>query len=115
MRIEHPQADVDKGWFIGPWNSQLTVSVGYATRGIDDPHYHAQMTELYLVARGTSEMLVGQELFRLKEGDVVMVQPGETHTFTDSSPDYFHFVIHTPALIGEAAVADSIRPDPSAR
>lgn len=32
----------------------------------------------------------------LGEGDVLVVEPGEGHTFISSSPDYFHFVLHTP-------------------
>jgi hypothetical protein len=29
-------------------------------------------------------------------GSVVIVDPGEPHTFLASSPDYMHFVLHLP-------------------
>jgi hypothetical protein len=39
----------------------------------------------------------------LSGGDMIVLEPGEAHTFLESSPDYFHFVIQTPGLAGEQA------------
>ncbi|HEY4721854.1 MAG TPA: cupin domain-containing protein [Anaerolineae bacterium] len=77
--------------------------MGYANKGIDEPHVHSQITEIYLVARGTSQLRVGQETLTLTAGDMIAIEPGEAHTFLTSSPDYFHFVIHAPGLAGEIA------------
>jgi mannose-6-phosphate isomerase-like protein (cupin superfamily) len=85
-----------KGWFVGPWNSSVSVAVGYSDRGIDEPHSHDEMSELYLVARGTSTALVDGETVMLQAGDLLVVEPGETHTFISSSQDYLHFVVQTP-------------------
>lgn len=101
MRIERANRLQDKGWYAGPWNSSLSISVGYAYIGIDEPHVHTQISEIYLVARGTSLLRVEQETVALSAGDMIVVEPGEAHTFLESSPDYFHFVIHTPGLTGE--------------
>ena len=106
MRIEHADLAVDKGWSMGAWNSALPISVGYANKGIDEPHVHAQITEIYLVARGTSQLRVEQETLTLIAGDVIAIEPGEAHTFLASSADYFHFVIHSSGLTGEAARAE---------
>ena len=103
MRIEHADYSVDKGWYLGAWNSALPISVGYANKGIDEPHVHSQITEIYLVARGTSQLRIEQKTLTLVAGDVIAIEPGEAHTFLTSSPDYFHFVIHTPGLSGEVA------------
>lgn len=103
MRIERADAAANKGWYAGPWNSVLAISVGYANVGIDEPHVHTQITEIYLVARGTSSIRVEQETITLSAGDMLALEPGEAHTFLESSPDYFHFVIHTPGLAGERA------------
>jgi len=40
----------------------------------------------------------------LKAGDMLVVEPGEIHTFADSSTDYLHFVIHTPFVAGDKTV-----------
>jgi hypothetical protein len=43
----------------------------------------------------------------------VVLEPGELHTFLDSSPDYFHFVLHTPGLEGQAALDDRVAVAPA--
>jgi mannose-6-phosphate isomerase-like protein (cupin superfamily) len=108
MRIERANYSNDKGWYLGLWNSNLPISVGYANIGVNEPHLHTQITEIYLVARGTSVMRVEHETITLSFGDIIVVESGEAHTFIESSPDYFHFVIHTPGLEGEKARAEKI-------
>jgi mannose-6-phosphate isomerase-like protein (cupin superfamily) len=108
MRIERINPTALKGWYAGPWNSGLAISLGYANVGIDEPHVHSQITEIYLVARGWAEIRVEEETVKISSGDVLILSPGEAHTFLSSSPDYFHFVIHTPGLAGKAAQAEKI-------
>lgn len=107
MHRYSPETGSAKGWFTGPWDrtqaNPPAISVGYAQTAIDEPHLHTQMTEIYLVARGTARLRVEQETLYLYEGDVVVIEPGEAHTFLNASPDYLHFVVHTPGLEGEAA------------
>ncbi len=110
MRIEKA-GQAAKGWYAGPWNSDLTISVGYANTGIDEPHVHSQITEIYLVARGTASLRVEQDTITLTAGDMVAIEPGEAHTFLSSSPDYLHFVIHTPGLSGSVAQAEKTAVD----
>jgi len=106
MRIERADPSVHKGWSVGPWNSNLAISIGYANEGVDEPHAHQRTTEIYLVARGTSQLRVEQETVSLEPGDVVVIEPGEAHTFLSSSPDYFHFVAQAPGLTGTEAEKD---------
>jgi len=106
MHLERADPISAKGWYAGPWNSGLPVSIGYANTGIDEPHLHQQITEIYLVARGTAELRVDNQTVTVSAGDMVLIQPGEAHTFLSSSPDYLHFVIHIPGLSGEAARVD---------
>ena len=105
MIIAHADLS-NKGWFFGPWNSELPISVGYANKGVDEPHIHNQITEIYLIARETAEMRVEKETIKLLSGDIVILAPGEAHTFLFSSADYFHFVVHTPGLAGEMAMRE---------
>ena len=114
MRLEKAEQSSDKGWYAGPWNSDLPIPVGYANAGIDEPHVHAEMFEIYLVARGTSVIRVEQESVSLAAGDAVVVEPGEAHTFLESSPEYLHFVIHAPRKGAELAGRDKA-PVPRAR
>ena len=95
MHIEKAGDDA-KGWSAGPWNMNLPIAVGYANVGIDEPHLHSDITEIYLVARGEANIRVEQRTLTLQPGDVLVIEPGEAHTFLASSPEYFHFVIHSP-------------------
>lgn len=108
MRIEKADETIAKGWYTGPWDSDLDISLGFANESVDEPHYHQQMTEIYFMARGTTTMLIGDQIIELVANDVIIVEPGEVHTFLSSSPDHFHFVIQTPGLIGDAAKADKV-------
>jgi quercetin dioxygenase-like cupin family protein len=93
-----------KGWLFGPWNSPVPIAIGYANEGIAERHYHTQMYEVYLVARGSCTMQIGEQTIMLMAGDVIAVEPHEVHTFVASSPDYLHFVLHTPFVQGDKVV-----------
>lgn len=103
MRKEHIDPTLSKGWLAGPWNSSLNISIGYAVQGIDEPHVHSLVSEIYLVATGNAQIRVESTTYSLESGDLLVIEPGEAHTFLSSSPDYLHFVIHTPGLSGETA------------
>src|SRR4051794_41069292 len=98
MRLETADPTVAKGWYVSPWNTDLAIAVDWANTGIDAPHQHARMTEIFLVARGAATARVEQETISLAPGDLLILDPGEAHTFLTSTADYFHFVIHTPAF-----------------
>ena len=105
MRIDHAGSEA-KGWYFGPWKSSFGISVGFANQGIDEPHVHSEVTEIYLVARGSARVRVGQNTVSVREGDVLTVEPGEGHTFLENSSDYFHFVVQSPGLQGDGAVTE---------
>ena len=54
------------------------------------------MYEIYLVAHGHNVAEVNGKQITLEEGDILVVEPGEVHTFVENSPDYMHFVVQTP-------------------
>ncbi len=99
MRLERADAS-KKGWLAGPWDSDLQISIGFANGGVDEPHVHSAIAEVYLVARGSASIRVERDTIELHEGDILIVEPGEAHTFLASSDDYLHFVVHTPGLAG---------------
>ncbi len=108
MRRERIDPRQQKGWWAGPWNSDLAVVVGWATAGIDAPHRHQRMTEIYLIANGTATARVDRQTSALMPGDMLIIEPGDAHTFLGSSAEYRHFVIHTPALPPAEARADYV-------
>jgi quercetin dioxygenase-like cupin family protein len=93
--------DGGKGWFVGPWNSRVPVAIGWADRGVNEPHRHDSMCEVYLVARGESTAFVAGRRIDLVPGSMLVVEPGEAHTFVTSSDDYLHFVVQAPFVKGD--------------
>jgi quercetin dioxygenase-like cupin family protein len=89
-----------KGWYFELAHSALPF-IGFANQGINQEHYHRELYEVYLVARGSSTIIVDDASIALRPGDVVVVEPGEIHTFVENSPDYFHFVLHCPPVKGD--------------
>ena len=108
MKIMHLDKKQPKGWFTGPWDSNLPIAIGFANQAIDEPHDHRQVTEIYMVARGSVTLRVESQSLQLSAGDVVILEPGEARTFIDASKDYFIFIIHTPGLNLEQMRADKI-------
>lgn len=53
----------------------------FANEGVDDPHVHSLMTEIYLVARGTSAVRVGSETIEWQQGDALMLSPARRIPF----------------------------------
>ena len=89
------------GWCIGPWNSTVPIAVGFSGRGVDEVHVHDTMHEVYLVARGTATVIVGSAPLEVRAGAVLVVEPGESHTFSEHSDDYLHFVVQAPFVPGD--------------
>jgi mannose-6-phosphate isomerase-like protein (cupin superfamily) len=108
MRLEQADLTAAKGWYLGPWNSELAAAVGYAHAAIDEPHLHRRITEIYLIAQGEAVARVEHETVHLKAGDVLVIEPGEGHSFVTSSPEYLHFVVHLPGLPADEARADKV-------
>lgn len=94
-----------KGWHTQLFHPALPA-IGFANEGVDEPHHHRRLYEVYLVARGSSTLIVDGQSISLGAGDVIVVEPGETHTFVQSSPDYFHFVLHCPRIQGDKVAAN---------
>ena len=119
MQIHHSRPPApdhpDKGWYVGTWNGTFPVPVGYARTGIDDPHLHTLVMEVFLIARGRAEIRVEHETFTVEAGDMVIVEPGEAHTFLSNSPDYFHFVLHYPGLVTQDEIVSERQAVPRER
>jgi len=95
------------GWIGGAWNWGLPVSIGYATAGLDAPHRHERITEIYLVAAGSSVAVVDGVEIEIATGDVLVVEPHEVRSFSASSDDYRCFVLH----VGGDGTSDKVPVD----
>jgi mannose-6-phosphate isomerase-like protein (cupin superfamily) len=55
--------------------AEATVPAGGSTLA----HFHRESEEIYLVARGTGRLLLGEEVREIGAGDCVVIEPGVVH------------------------------------
>lgn len=91
-------SDMTKGWFIGNFEPTLMktndceVAVkSYSVGDHEKKHYHKIATEYTVVIKGKVRML-DQEF---SEGDIIVVEPGETTDFT-ALTDAMNVVVKMP-------------------
>ena len=70
------------------------MAIGYANTGVDASRRHERVTEVYLVAAGSSIAVVDGVEIEIRTGDVLAVEPHEVRSFRASSDDYRCFVLH---------------------
>lgn len=58
-----------------------------------EPHFHEDMTEVFLIIEGEVIMNVGGEEVSVKRGDAVVVEPGEVHTMTNLSARQLEYIV----------------------
>jgi mannose-6-phosphate isomerase-like protein (cupin superfamily) len=63
------------------------------------PHHHTGSSELFYVLTGTAEVLAGETVLTVAEGDLVVVPPGTVHAFAAApASDADLLIILTPGV-----------------
>ena len=63
-----------------------------------DYHAHADAEQLYYVLRGQGKMIVDDETYPIREGDVIYLPAGAKHRAVNDSDDWMEHVIVTARL-----------------
>lgn len=65
-------------------------------------HYHKNTEEIYVVLQGAGTMMVECEILQLKQGDVIVLHQGESHSLSLSAGETIEFLaISHPAFTME--------------
>ncbi len=75
----------------------------YAPRGIDPQQPHSR-DEVYIVARGTGEFIIGEKRMSFEAGDFLFAAAGEAHRFENFTDDFAVWVLFYGPEGGEKAV-----------
>ena len=70
--------------FQRPLHTCGVILVDITERGRSSPHAHEKLEEVFIAITDIN-MYVNETCFNLKAGDVVIVSPGETHSFEITS------------------------------
>ena len=68
--------------------SSTDLKPGKSTSG----HSHAGQEEVYHFVKGSGMMKIDEEVFDVKEGDVILIEDGKFHQVINNSEDNFYFV-----------------------
>lgn len=97
MRVEHLD-DMTKGWFVGNFEPSLyktndcEVAVKTYKKGDKEgKHFHKIATEITVIIKGRVRMFEQE----FSEGDMVVVEPGETTAF-EALEDTMNVVVKLP-------------------
>jgi len=78
----------DQGAIAG--SERLTVLVqNYRPGGFHEPHSHEDNEQVFFVYQGTGQFMLDDEWFDVKEGDVIFVPKGTSHSSRNNSDDLF--------------------------
>jgi len=69
-------------------------------------HKHHDSTEIYWVTQGELELEVADKTVKLEQGDIISIQPGESHKVISSSENNTVIVLSTPPWSPEDEVLD---------
>lgn len=100
--------DMVKGWFVGNFTPTALATEAcevavktYKAGEREDAHYHKIATEVTLVLSGRVRM-VGKDW---EEGDIIVLDPGETTDF-EALTDAVNVVVKTPGARNDKFMAD---------
>ena len=57
-----------------------------------DGHKHEGREEVYFFVSGNGEMLINEERFKIKPGDIILIEDGDFHQVYNTSQEGLYFV-----------------------
>lgn len=82
-------------------HGSLCVEI-FAPRGRDTQQPHTR-DEVYVVAKGSGDFVIGDERVKFSAGDLLFAAAGEAHHFEDFTDDFYTWVLFYGPEGGEAA------------
>jgi mannose-6-phosphate isomerase-like protein (cupin superfamily) len=79
-------------WDLEPFEKRGVTLVFFAPRGVDHQTFHEE-DEFYFVARGSGELVIGDERHSFGSGDVFFVEAHRPHHFENFTDDFATWAI----------------------
>lgn len=87
--------NLERQRFIAPSDLKSNVqTVNYVELSPDQsytPHEHPDCEECFFVLEGEATAIIADQTFIIKLGDFLVVEPGEIHTFKNTSDNVFRY------------------------
>lgn len=90
-----------EGWHLGETGLPIQVGVKSGATPFSAKHLHKTMAEYFILLAGSLRLRVDDKSVELKKGDLLAVEPGETHEVLRASPDALLLLLMPPPVAGD--------------
>lgn len=91
----------NEGWHLAEDGLPIQVGVKFGTSPFGKKHLHQTMAEYFLLIAGTMKISAAGQILEMSNGDLLLVEPGETHEVLNCSPDALLLLLMPPPLAGD--------------
>lgn len=90
-----------EGWHLAETGLPIQVGVKSGATQFSCGHRHRTMAEYFLLLRGRLRLRVDDREFAMKQGDLIVVEPGEAHAVIHASRDSLLLLLMPPSVAGD--------------
>jgi mannose-6-phosphate isomerase-like protein (cupin superfamily) len=94
----------EKDWLFGDGSQPFQLKIVQPGEVNPVTHYHKTMHEYFFLLQGTAVILVDGNNYELGKGDLLVVEPGETHKLADYSPDMELLLLMPPPAANDKVI-----------
>lgn len=90
-----------EGWHLNEPGLPIQVGVKFGSSPFGKKHLHRNMAEYFLLVAGSMKISVAGQILEMEKGDLLMVEPGETHEVLDCSADALLLLLMPPPVTAD--------------
>ncbi|GEM_PF-1249322 len=90
-----------EGWHLAEAGLPIQVGVKSGASPFSHGHLHRTMAEYFILLRGSVRLRVDDRELVMKQGDLVVIEPGEAHAVIHASRDSLLLLLMPPPVPGD--------------
>lgn len=90
-----------EGWHLREGGFPIQLGIKSGATPFSGPHLHRTMAEYFYLLEGELRLRVGNEEIAMAKGDLVVVEPGETHEVLHATSDARILLLMPPEVPGD--------------
>jgi AraC family transcriptional activator of pobA len=86
------------GWHVRGIDMPIQLGVKSINSPIGRNHFHRTMHEYFLILEGKISLSIESRQIEINKGDLLIIDPGESHKITSKSPDAKYILLMPRAI-----------------
>jgi quercetin dioxygenase-like cupin family protein len=87
-----------QGWHVSGDDIPIQLGIKFGLSSLGKPHIHRTMHEYFLILQGSISLSVNGKTISLNKGDLLIVDPNESHEMLSKSDDA-HYLLLMPKAV----------------